>query len=922
MPQSKWDLFFASNTFRKIVLALHNSKFTSLLLRLGLPIYEKINDFSLTDFNVFAVGQSHLDSAWNWRWKPDTAPYKLSHTIGYNLDRMKRFPERRKSDPYKGGFKFSFPAPAHYEYMEKTWPKSFQLLKKRVKEGRWELLGGMWVESDGNVVDGEAFVRQRLYGQKYYEERFGKRALVAWLPDTFGFAASLPQILKKSGAIGFHTTKITWNQESLPGTGHEFPFGWFYWEGPDGTKLLSSNLTNKWRGLEAIGKYKQHSRLAKNPEDRTFSYSTDVDSEEEFGSKFSKEFVNHVLWEYGEGDGGHGPMDVEVIIADAAEQLGAMQHTKANIVYKLIERDFGPKLPVWKDELYLERHRGVQTTLHRLKQQNRISEVRLLTLEKMASILFTQGMKFPTEQFNNAWKKVLFNQFHDILPGTSIEEVYDDTDKDYYNIILPTLNQIEEKCVEYYTSSIRKPLGEKDIVVFYPTQWQDSAKISIQKEKEKARILFVEKPQGIGFDIVNATQLEKINAKIYSKPIINEIQDPARIKIDTEKYETILNLQNGSLTSLKTKGSEYEICKTSLNMIKLFDEDEQISDAWDIDPFYREKLFDTLHIEKHRVYEERIITRVIFSFEIGEKSEGTLTYEFSSAMPYIECNLNIDWQERSKFLRTEFATTLDAEHYATGIPYGVIERPTNSKLPLQRGMWEVPGSKFIDMSDRENNAGLAILVFDKYGFNCDRGEIGISLLRSPKYGPPSPTDARWYDESSKKLRKKTKDLGNHSIRWAIYPHEGDRTEANVYQKAESFNFSPLAISLSNKANRNPESQKTNNSLINASLFGPTIDAQNIHIYAIKAPYTPEVKVPVKHQEDTPIVIRLFEFQGKDTTCTLEWKDFEPFEAIECNLLEDPIDSKDLGVLENGKIKVNVRPWEIKTLILKQLSIKH
>ena len=195
---------------------------------------EEPNHFNLHEFRYFAVGQSHLDTAWCWRWEPDTAPYKISHTMGYNLDNLRKFPQRNARPGYQDGYKFSFSAAVHYEYMQQHWPRAFAKLKTYVQQGRWELLGGMWVESDCNIPDGESLVRQRLYGQKYFMHTFGKKAVVEWLPDSFGFCWTLPQILIKSGAKYFHTTKLTWIKSERSGCGEIFPFEWFYWESPDG----------------------------------------------------------------------------------------------------------------------------------------------------------------------------------------------------------------------------------------------------------------------------------------------------------------------------------------------------------------------------------------------------------------------------------------------------------------------------------------------------------------------------------------------------------------------------------------------------------------------------------------------------------------------------------------------------------------
>ena len=322
------DDIFESERARKVFWALHKCGLTNFLIRLVMPFYGKANKYDPKDFRIFAVGQSHLDSAWNWRWIPDTAPYKLSHTVGYNIQRLAQFPQRNLRKGYQDGYKFSFPAVAHYEYIEQKWPRSFKKIQQLVKQGRWELVGGSWIEMDCNVPDGESLVRQRLYGQKYFMEKFGKKAVIEWLPDTFGFSWSLPQILKKSGAIGFFTTKLTWNVPSQPDTGYRFPFGWFLWQPPSGSedRILAYNFKHGWRGLEYLWANKEICRLMKVGRQQMLNYHTDFEKD----SPLSEDYIHEVLWMYGQGDGGHGPNSLEIMVADAAERIGKMQQVKAD----------------------------------------------------------------------------------------------------------------------------------------------------------------------------------------------------------------------------------------------------------------------------------------------------------------------------------------------------------------------------------------------------------------------------------------------------------------------------------------------------------------------------------------------------------------------------------------------------------------
>jgi alpha-mannosidase len=894
------DDIFESERTRMVFWALHKAGITKGLMRLILPIYGKANKYDPKEFKIFAVGQSHLDSAWNWRWAPDTAPYKLSHTIGYNLERLKLFPQRNKHKGYQDGYKFSCPAPAHYEYVEKTWPRSFEVLKKYVKEGRWELLGGCWVEPDCNVPDGESFVRQRLYGQKYYMEKFGKKAVIAWMPDSFGFTHNLPQIFQKSGAIGFFTTKLTWNVESRPGTGKKFPFGWFYWKDQSGTQVLSYNFKNGWRGLEYIGAHKELCRLVKKNSltDKEFSYETNFETD----NRLSTDFINEVLWSYGQGDGGHGPNPLEIMITDACEQIGAMQLVKAGLVFKHVEKKYHDRIPIWNDELYLEVHRGVQTTLHRLKQQNRNAEVDLQTIEKLYSLLTPFGIKFDKKLIDQIWKKVLFNQFHDILPGTSIQEVYEDTDLDYNEFIFPNIKKLYESAFSSLINSLPITDIKGKLLIFYPNHWEQIVKLKVENQ-----IYYHKKPSGIGFEVISLDTLMNSSLNNQTTIKIKEIKEKQLINIETKEYILSIDTNSGSISRLIINGIETDLCQNKLNILRLFEEHPNGNEAWNIDPFYRDKPCKPIKILAHSIENLNNQIKIVFSFEIGEKSSGTLIYEIAEALPYIECEININWQEAHKFLRVEFDTTLDGEIFTTGIPYGWNERPTKHILPLDKGRWEVPGNKFINLNTKTNSHGIAVMVYDKYGFHVDEGQFGVSLLRAPSYGNPDKEACAWYDPSKDHERKLIKDLGTHQIRWAIYPHKNDWKQANVYQHAINYNFPPKIESISKIKNLSNPLNK--NSTINLTHFPVQCNSDNILISVIKPPYDQEAV------DKGEIIIRFFEFMGVETECEFEWFYLNEKKALICDLLEFSFKGIKEVQVDKSKIKFSIKPFEIKSIRL-------
>ncbi|MHA1300839.1 MAG: hypothetical protein ACTSO9_15585, partial [Candidatus Helarchaeota archaeon] len=317
--------------------------------------------FNIRDIRIFAIGQSHLDACWRWVRKETIR--KNYVTFSKALEHMEMFP----------CFKFSCSTPQYFKWMEKYFPDKFKKIKDRVKEGRLELLGGMWIEPDMNLINGESIVRQRLYGQRYYLSRFGKISEVAWLSDTFGYNWQLPQILVKSGAKYFYTNKMSWNSQN------DFPFGVFYWKSPDGSKILSYSFPyalNVFVQEPSLGGFKWLcSFLSKNNSE--FSYDNDF---KEIEKLKTKNYLKELGWIYGVGDGGGGPLLEEIIIFKDLMRHNEIKFITALEYFRILE-EYKDKFPIWNDELYLEIHRGVYTTHAWIKEANRKGEIKLKNLE-------------------------------------------------------------------------------------------------------------------------------------------------------------------------------------------------------------------------------------------------------------------------------------------------------------------------------------------------------------------------------------------------------------------------------------------------------------------------------------------------------------------------------------------------------------
>ncbi|MHA1342338.1 MAG: hypothetical protein ACTSO2_20390, partial [Promethearchaeota archaeon] len=364
----------------------------------------------IKELDVNIMCQSHLDAAWQWT-RYDTQ-WRAYYTFERALDFIEHYPH----------FKFGSSTPQYYWWLEREDPKMFEKIKEYVKLGRWELLGGMWVEPDLNIPCGESLVRQRLYGQRYYYSRFNQIARISWLPDVFGFCWSLPQILVKSGADYFYTTKLLWNDTNI------WPFSFYIWRGNDGTEILSHVFNYQIMNYLFLKDWKKLARFAKDPKKVLSSANTNAEIEANRSDEYIKEFG----LVYGYGDGGGGPLEDEIILYTNWARANRWKFSTFLSYFKKLDK-YREKIPIWNDEGYLEFHRGVYTVHSEIKGINRLCETTLISNEKLCTlvdlILKTKRFAKP-KYFEGAWRITLFNQFHDILPGSSIEEVYIDAIKD------------------------------------------------------------------------------------------------------------------------------------------------------------------------------------------------------------------------------------------------------------------------------------------------------------------------------------------------------------------------------------------------------------------------------------------------------------------------------------------------------------
>jgi alpha-mannosidase len=361
----------------------------------------------MKQFSIAAVGNSHIDMAWLWPWTETVEVVR--NTFGTALQLMREYPD----------FKFTASTAQAYEWIEEKYPAMFQEIQQRVKEGRWEVIGGMWVEPDLNMPDGESLVRQVLYGKRYFQQKFGKDINIGWNPDSFGYNWQLPQIYKRSGIDYFVTQKLLWASEFT-----KFPYRLFWWQAPDGSRLLTyfpsdyANQIDPQKMARDSGTY--------GP--MMWKYNGGTNSAPAGGLD--------MMYLYGVGDHGGGPTRQDLDTA-LRWQKGDLVYPKINFstaaqYFADLEKNKAElKIPTWDGELYFQYHRGVQTTQSEEKRGNRQNEELVLNAEKVASIDTLFGATWPQQNLDIAWKDILFNQFHDILPGSGIAINYVDAARKY-----------------------------------------------------------------------------------------------------------------------------------------------------------------------------------------------------------------------------------------------------------------------------------------------------------------------------------------------------------------------------------------------------------------------------------------------------------------------------------------------------------
>lgn len=803
---------------------------------------------------LWSIGHSHIDVAWQWTYH--VSRNKAARTFATNLRLLEENPD----------YMFMSSQPVLYEYVKEDQPALYEQVKQRIAEGRWEPEGGMYVEADTNLTSGESLVRQFLVGKRFFRDEFGVDNKILWLPDVFGYSANLPQICKKSGIDYFYTTKIGWNEYS------KFPYDTFRWRGLDGSTVLTHfGCAIAYKEIETDWM-------------TTYNPSTEPTFIMGAWKRYQQKDLNRdLLFDFGYGDGGGGPTQWQI---DYARRFNAgipgcptVKFAKAGDYFRQLEADVAdnPHLPEWVGEMYLEFHRGTYTSQAKTKQNNRRSEQLYHDIENLwsfAALLGADG-SYPAASINENWKLILLNQFHDVLPGSSIHKVYEDT-AEYYAKILGEGAQMRSQATASIAAMIR---AESDALVVFNTMSFDRSPIIIYEgqipglvDADGTPIICQHTHDGKTVFVA-----PNVPAKGWKSFAIAPATVAAPITISAQGIETsalkVTFDEKMHITSLYSKAAGRETLPAGAvaGKITAYEDVAYGDDNWNVQAYYREKahpIDDVVDVQVLEVGPVRGVIRVTRKFRHSTICTDIIAYADSEELRF---DYSIDWNEHDLFVKAEYPVDVNAISASYDIQFGHIARPVHKNTLADFARFEVCGHKYADLSD--GGFGLAILNDCKYGFDAARNSLGITLLKCSTYPD------------------KTCDIGHHTFSYALYPHAGNMLEANVRNHAYDFNFTAPV-----------EAVSAQDGVLPAVFSMFRISASNVVMETIK-----------KAEDSDDIILRLYEAENKRTECTLTAA-FDLAEAAQTNLLEEH--ECELPV-SGSAVKLTMAPFEIKTVRIRK-----
>jgi alpha-mannosidase len=840
------------------------------------------------------AGNAHIDAAWLWPRSETIDVVKRTFTTALQL--MNEYPN----------YTFSQSAAQYTAWIAEKYPQLNDQIKERVKEGRWEIVGGMWVEPDLNLPDGESLVRQLLVGQAEFKKDLGVTARIGWNPDSFGYNWQLPQIYKRSGLDYFVTQKMHWNDTNT------LPFRLFWWESPDGSKVLTYFPTDY-----------VHDNL--NPTRLSADF---VESAERNPG------TTEMMDLYGIGDHGGGPTRDMLDQGDhwvAEDKAGAavpdMRYHTAQQYFSDVEGKLNPKspewdydkiakgwtapaagadgsvgIPTWKDELYFEFHRGVFTTQAAHKNNMRRSEVKTLDAEKLASLAWLSGQTYPAGELTENWKKITFNQFHDLAAGSGIGVIYKDAQADF-DEVYHVDSEVAGKSIETLDAQVNTSVtgGAVPVMVWNPLAWarSETVKVSLQMPEATGSIYITDgksnhvPTQVLRYDqethqfvaLVTIHDIPPMGYKVLSAgitpqsqpmlgykpppPLVTAEEDGTIFYLSNAKLKVAISRKDGCVTSLKADGKEILAAGACGNQLQTYKDLPKQYDAWNIDPGTLDGTMTPIEeVDSIALVDQGPVRATVRITRHWGSSRFVQDISLDAGADEVQVANDFDWHETHVLLKAAFPLAATSDKATYEIPYGSIERPTTRNNSWERAKFEVPAMRWADLGDASQ--GVSILNDSKYGYDAAGNVLRLTLLRSPTWPDP---DA---------------DRGEQKFTYAIYPHAGSWKTAETVRRGYELNDPMVG-----------EQVFAHTGALPASYSFGSVENKNVTLTAMK-----------KAEDGNALVFRMYEWAGTASTVKLHVPKGATF-AQETNLMEKPEGGR-LPV-EGDVVTLPIKPYEILTL---------
>ncbi len=908
----------------------------------------------LSQATIDLAGNAHIDAAWLWPRSETIDVVRRTFTTALQL--MDEYPN----------YTYSQSAAQYTAWIAEKYPQMNDQIRKRVKEGRWEIVGGMWVEPDLNLPDGESLVRQLLVGQRYFNQQYGVTARIGWNPDSFGYNWQLPQIYKRSGMDYFVTQKMHWNDAN------QLPFRLFWWQSPDGSKVLTyfptdyvhDNVnptrisadfaesaqrnpgTSEMLDLYGIGDHGGGpTRAMLDQADHWIAAGTAPEGQRPTTTGDTSQGQRPTTTgdtpqgqrpdTYQPGAKPQGSAQQEAQRAEGPtynsvdgrnDAIPTMRYNTAQAYFTNVEKNLNPDsptwnydsiakgytappasstgaigLPTWNDELYFEYHRGVFTTQAAHKRNMRTSEVATLDAEKLASLAWLNGKPYPADQLTENWKKITFNQFHDLAAGSGIGVIYKDAQKDYTEVFHND-HEISDNALNTLSSTIdTRTKAGVPILIFNSQAWPRSETLTLHIQLPTAasdvRLLdandhtilsqvvsadsdthqftllaHVDAVPALGYTVLHA---EGTNKQSETSDKLRVRQDAASIELVSNSLRLVIDKKNGCMTYLSEFHFGDDVLINDLaphscgNQLQAFKDTPKQYDAWNIDPGTLDQpptIIDK--VDSVALVTDGPLRKTVRITRTWQSSKFVQDISLDAGADFIVIDNDIDWHETHVLLKAAFPLAATGPKATYEIPYGSIERTTTRNNSWEKAKFEVPAQRWADLGDATH--GLSLLNDVKFGYDAEGNTLRLTLLRS----------ATWPDEVA--------DKGRQQFRYALYPHAGSWKQALTVRRGYELN-DPLKA----------EQVFPHTGALPAEHSWASIENPNVTLTAIK-----------KAEDSDALIFRMYEWAGTATDVKLHIPPGATY-AIETNLMEKP-EGGHLA-FSGDIVTVPIKPYEILTI---------